>query len=271
MNSFNLKMLQDGKVNFDILVCEHCDLKCKGCNRFSNLSKAKFYPIENIKTDMLKLKGKIDFRNISVIGGEPLLYPDLVELLEFLRANWDCDIQIYTNGYKLLKMSDEFWKCCKHNNIIIRYSKYVKSKTDYDKIDQKAKEEEVKCFNSVEVGSGLNLDIDKFCFIKMSDNIGMSAYHRKLRCYCDNLPNLWQGKIYQCARTAFIDALNSKFNTTYDNSDSYIEVDKIKCFNDLKTFLLKVPTMCKNCCIMDSQHPFDWEQFSIEKSDFINE
>ena len=79
-----------------------CQLKCKGCYR--GISEEGHVPIH---VPLKKLLKEIDFfinnRNIqtlSIAGGEPLLYPELEELIKYATEK-GLKTKIYTNGIKL--------------------------------------------------------------------------------------------------------------------------------------------------------------------------
>lgn len=80
-----------------IEVTDLCDLSCPACYRFNLLGHV---PIEEIKSDILKLKHCLNCDCIAIAGGEPLLYPDLVEVIEFITKN-DLKARLLTNGRSL--------------------------------------------------------------------------------------------------------------------------------------------------------------------------
>lgn len=80
-----------------IEVTDECDLSCPACYRFSLMGHV---PVEEIKSDILKLKHRLNCDCIAIAGGEPFLYPDLVEVVEFLTKN-GLKSRILTNGHRL--------------------------------------------------------------------------------------------------------------------------------------------------------------------------
>lgn len=80
-----------------IEVTDECDLACPACYRFSLRGHV---PIEEIKSDILQLKHRVNCDCIAIAGGEPLLYPDLVEAVEFITKN-ELKSRILTNGQRL--------------------------------------------------------------------------------------------------------------------------------------------------------------------------
>lgn len=71
-----------------IPIVEHCNLKCKGCLHFCNSNQEEFYyDCEEFERDVMRLSELFD--NIEVLilyGGEPLLHPKIIRLLEIVRV-----------------------------------------------------------------------------------------------------------------------------------------------------------------------------------------
>jgi molybdenum cofactor biosynthesis enzyme MoaA len=58
---------------------DHCNLNCKGCSHFASLVPGEvFTDIEIFKRDIARLSQIfIDVYEIRLMGGEPLLHPDI--------------------------------------------------------------------------------------------------------------------------------------------------------------------------------------------------
>jgi molybdenum cofactor biosynthesis enzyme MoaA len=71
----------------ELHLTDHCNLNCKGCGHYSPIAQENFASFVEFKKDMLRL-GHL-FRNIQIIrlmGGEPLLHPDVAFFLLKTRA-----------------------------------------------------------------------------------------------------------------------------------------------------------------------------------------
>lgn len=88
---------------------EHCDLRCKMCyewgdggSYFDKKKRAKLDidVVKNVITDLKDIKPYI-----GLFGGEPLLYPQLEELLKTAKQ-YGCNVDIPTNGTQLSKLAD---------------------------------------------------------------------------------------------------------------------------------------------------------------------
>ena len=124
------------KIKFEVHLSEHCNLNCMGCNNFSCIAEPEFVDPDEFKRDftrMGELFGHVCDR-IYLLGGEPLLNPDIITLMKIARENFtDGNIYVFTNGILLPKKGPEFWTACHDNNIGILISAYP-IKIDIDAI-----------------------------------------------------------------------------------------------------------------------------------------
>ena len=92
------------KLQFAFSVATHCNLNCKGCAHFSPLSKEEFPDFAEAERDFARLgelfHGKCS--SISLMGGEPLLNPQIEDYCRMVRKYFPVgDVQIVTNGILL--------------------------------------------------------------------------------------------------------------------------------------------------------------------------
>jgi hypothetical protein len=78
-------------------VTDVCDLHCEGCYR-KRLTGHK--PLEQIRDEILFFKRWRNPDNVSIAGGEPLLHPQIAEIVAFIAENGIKPI-VLTNGLKL--------------------------------------------------------------------------------------------------------------------------------------------------------------------------
>ena len=133
-------------LKFEIHLAEHCNLSCAGGNHFSPLAHEEYLDINSYKKDckrIAELTGGI-IESIKLLGGEPLLHPNLLEIICISRQYFSTAvITILTNGILLSKQSDEFWSICKENNIGISISQYP-IKLDIETIEKFSKQFGIK-------------------------------------------------------------------------------------------------------------------------------
>ena len=88
----------------EIQIVDHCNLNCQGCNHLSCLAEPWFMPLTEFKeTFDLILKNLPNVKKIMILGGEPFLHPNFVEILEYVKkANLhNKQIDVLSNGIVL--------------------------------------------------------------------------------------------------------------------------------------------------------------------------
>lgn len=111
----------------NILLSDHCNLNCASCTNYAPLANKKFTPFEVIEKDIKKLSelAQNKVARIDLMGGEPLLNPEIVEIMWVSRKYFpSTNIAIETNGILLKSMPEEFWQTVKETGIIVRISLY---------------------------------------------------------------------------------------------------------------------------------------------------
>jgi organic radical activating enzyme len=114
-----------------------CSLKCKYCSLNIPYYKEPFdIPIESI-TDSLRLFFKIadKINHLTLIGGEPFLYPNLSQIIESMSKNFEdkiSTISVCTNGTIIPKK--DVLECFRGNNVLVKISDYSSSVNYREKI-----------------------------------------------------------------------------------------------------------------------------------------
>lgn len=134
-----------------ISVTERCTLHCKKC---AHACHKVAMTAEDMKLDIAKESADCFFRHVDVvnefvlIGGEPFLYSELGELIDYIGRNYREKIltfAITTNGTIL--PSDEMVELCRRHRVTVRVSDYSdtipKLKPRYDLLYDKLSEVEV--------------------------------------------------------------------------------------------------------------------------------
>lgn len=122
-----------------VSITNYCTFNCEGCNMLMPYyKKPKHYDIRSIEEDFDEFFRMVDYVNlVSIIGGEPLLHPNVSELLEYLGRNYRKKIgkiQLITNGSivpkrKLLEVILKY-------NVEIRISDYTTTVSYEKKLDE---------------------------------------------------------------------------------------------------------------------------------------
>lgn len=117
--------LERGMSRFDLFALEvnavlHCNLCCVGCSHASPVSEKAFSDPDQVGRDMAALASAVTVEQLRVLGGEPLLHPQLPELLRAIRGSGISGrIGVITNGTRLhltswewLMHTDEVYVSC---------------------------------------------------------------------------------------------------------------------------------------------------------------
>jgi len=248
-------------------ICDHCNLNCRGCDHFSPIANKRFDDVNRIEKDLRQLRKILDesIEKIGVMGGEPLLHPELCEILKISRDIFpNTLIWLCTNGIGLLKQSEEFWECCRENKIVINVTKYPIA-FDYEEAENLAREKGVEyCYyhgGQVEKTLGhYPLDISG----------RQDATDSFLHCFhanntCNMLSN---GKLYTCTVAPNIPIFCEKYGlenplTEEDGIDIYSVANKRELFE-----LLSHPMpICSYCNTRGRTflHPWGQSERKIEE------
>ena len=113
-----------------ICVTERCSLKCKKCAHACYAVKAdnQDFTLEQVKRSADAFFSKVDYVfEFVLIGGEPLLYRQLAEAVEYIGSKYRDKINIFsitTNG--TIRPSDRLLSSCKRHDVLFRISNYSK-------------------------------------------------------------------------------------------------------------------------------------------------
>ncbi len=83
-----------------IEVTDICNFECPGCFRQNNLTGHR--PLEEIKQEILQCRDQLNCSRICISGGEPLLYPQIIETVSYISSLKIKPI-ILTNGENLTR------------------------------------------------------------------------------------------------------------------------------------------------------------------------
>lgn len=258
---------QRHSLRFQINVTDHCNLNCKGCTAFSPLAKEKYIDAESYERDCKRLSeltgGKIEL--IDLLGGEPLLHPEINRIMEISRSNFEGDINVVTNGILLAKMPEAFWKSCKKNNVNIIISRYP-IKLPMDKIDVLAEQYGV---NIVNRGNATDVKIWNKVPYDLSGKQNITKNFRT--CYGANFcTNLENGKLATCPIPFVIKQFNEYFCKDIPVSeDNCIDIYKVKNIDEIYAFLCKPAPICAYCNLKGIKYGIEWEVSKKELSEWV--
>ena len=232
-------------INFSRVVIHtnfNCNLRCKYCSAHSQFrNKDDCYKIEDIKRDILFLMSLEDSKieEFVIIGGEPLLYPNFEELVEFLNQ-FNKRITIMTNGVLL-----------KHQDFLL---KYFNKNTLNGIVISDYKLKNVLDFYNVHKDT-LNIKLNQITWCKVVNDFRTSTLRRfKPVEYCCKNILLYQSKVWYC----YVYLSNSFFIEHPENFENLQEdIKNFKSYDEIVKFLSKRNKICNGCNFW-SHYP--WEQ-----------
>lgn len=119
----------------EINAVRQCNLSCRSCSHSSPIAPCNEYNPEDIERDLLKISQYLHSEFVRLLGGEPLLHSNFLEVLKVIkRTNISDKICLVTNGILLDNISDEMLKYIDK----IEISMYPLNKTLLQKIKSNA-------------------------------------------------------------------------------------------------------------------------------------
>lgn len=216
-----------------------CNLNCAGCSHFIPLVPGKEeVDFEELKRDLKRLKklaGHISV--IRIMGGEPMLSPDLSECCSLIRELYPyAYVRIATNGALLAgNLKNELVQTIKKENIVLDITCYPPFYHKYDEILDSLKKNGLAFHADIRWGMCPVLHGDKqhkFPFDSL-----------ELTCEC---VNLYKGKLYPCPVLAYIRYFNEYYGQKYPEDDG-INIYEQNSFTELYKDLFKVKELCDHC------------------------
>lgn len=86
----------------EFYVTNVCNLTCENCNRYNNYKFTGTQHWKDYKDDYAFWATKVDIKQVTILGGEPLLNPSIKEWATGISELWpNCPVQILSNGTRL--------------------------------------------------------------------------------------------------------------------------------------------------------------------------
>jgi len=242
----------------EVGVAEHCNLNCKGCTSFSNIIEGKvFFDLAQFKSDITRLSELFgNIRNITLLGGEPLLNEELPQfIIESRKVFPKALIRVVTNGLLCKSMSEELINALRDNNALLHITQYQPLFNTIDSLKLQLKSKDINFL----VGT----PVKQFCKIYRAE--GDSDVKRTFkRCLQKRCNYLSSGYLSTCKFVDLVRWFDGHFGTSIYES---VKDDKINIYDTetdgfrIKKRLSKPISSCRYCA---EQEWFDWEQLKTE-------
>lgn len=240
-----MQRLDGRKLRFQTHLAEHCNLNCRGCYHFSPLAKEELASLDEFERDLSRLSELFDGRaeEILLLGGEPLLHPNVIGFMETSRRLFPIGtIKILTNGVLLLKKEDSFYKALLEYDIQLWVTKYPVD-FDYDEVERKAAgfDIQIRYFNQEPIRTLGHQPLD----ISGRQN----AWNNFVHCYrANSCVDLKHGKMYPCILPAEIKPFKEFFGLDIDSCEQdYIDIYSVKDADELLSAMERPIPFCRYC------------------------
>lgn len=236
----------------ELHISDKCNLNCKGCTHFSPLFEEIGADFEQKIGDIRQLK-KIfsDIFRVDILGGEPLLNPELKKYIVTLRKELpNSFIQIYTNGILIPKLSADVLKAIHDYNIAISISEYYPTHKMIDEI--------VCCLNQYHIRYRIAEYNSKQLFNKPISTSVKSKYPQK--CISDGCITVSNGMISRCPTLMYINKFNEVFHQDLP-TDGIYRISDYSDGEELLKDMKKIVPLCKHCIACD----MEWSVCGKEK------
>lgn len=215
-----------------------CNLSCKGCSHCSPIAENKIYNPDQLKRDLMILSKFLKTEFVRVVGGEPLLHPELSIFLKNIKESKISEKTcLVTNGLLLDKINEE---CLKYIDKI-EVSLYPLSARMKEKIINAA---EKLSNNDIKVRLLSYSDFRQPLCQNISDNIELiqQIYETCQIAHNWRCITIDNNKIYRCPQSMI-------FNNNNNSSSDILYIDDINNYIELLEFLENNNYLeaCKKC------------------------
>jgi len=251
--------------HFEIHITDHCNLNCRGCAHFSNLCRPTFADLSDFESDMRGMASNFSaVRQIYLLGGEPLLHPDVGSFVRVSREVFPrTRIYLMTNGTLVMKMPDEFWRALAAAQVVLLCDSYPIGLPVED-IDAKGEAFGVTVEWTVPREEFFKIPIDPAGGHDVAASFsGCQGYN--------NCPIVRDGRLYPCAFVAYADVFRERFGIEGLSVGPADWID-IRTGGDpeaVAEFLRHPVPWCGNCD-MGARSFYSWGRSSRDISEWIN-
>lgn len=249
-----IKLTPRNICRFQTHIVEHCNLNCASCAHYSSLHGEEYLSLEEYRRDYKRLSelfcGEAEL--IEILGGEPLLHPEITAFMEVARTYFPhAPIHILTNGLLLPKMPEEFWQSMKIYGITLRMTRYP-VKFDYDGWAKKAREMGIQVWLSDEEITWVAHKLDVSGGVPNGE-AALRNLENFLNCYDANFCfTLEHGRIFTCPQAAYAKTFADYFDVPIDITErDSIDIYTAENAQEITKFLSQPIPFCRYCRVKE--------------------
>ena len=252
-------MLQIPHLEFH--VTHSCNLTCQGCTHFTNHGHVGMFDTKVLGEWFSNWNKRITPKDISILGGEPLLNKNLIEIIKLTRESWirpeNSKTRIVTNGLLVHRWDESLPRALEKYNCIIEvsvhshdeeYLNLLKKSLD---IISKWKDKYNFTLDLWEGYENWYLTYKGFgtTMVPFEDNDPQTSWNA---CTSKFFTNLYEGKLWKCPQITYLPLQKKKYGDSFSKKwDPYLKYVPLspECTNEelLEFFERKEESICSMC------------------------
>lgn len=222
-------------------IADHCNLNCRGCEHYSGLVKSPHFPnFDRFERDMIQLHKFInDIGVIRILGGEPLLNPEINRYIELNRRLYpQSTLFVVTNALLLPKMPNSFFETLLAQKAMLFISYYLPLQSKMQSIRQMLHERGVPYFLT---------QLNEQFSIKQTLRPHNQPHEMFLHCHQAHCHNLYEGKLAACFLPFTTKYFNEYFGKNLPEDGAIDLYDPTMTTHKLKALLNTPFERCRYC------------------------
>ena len=247
-------------------IVDHCNLNCAGCSHFSPLAEHWFVNPDNFEREWKEVADSgLEIKRIRILGGEPLLHPELGYMLKCVRCLFPVsDINVVTNGILLGKKKSELLPVFNKYNISLTVSCYPELNLNYKGL--------LSGFSMVEM-----YDKTGFWNISLHETADYSK-ESFFSCFSGSIAKcnfLKDGRIYPCCVIPNLPHFFEYFEETAAMDLAKIPIEesgitvKDHTVEEIESFLRTPSDFCAHCNVKRAIEVHPWERTNYQIKEWM--
>jgi uncharacterized Fe-S cluster-containing radical SAM superfamily protein len=222
----------------------HCNIKCAWCSHASPDAPKKYSERDHVKHSLTQLAAWMTVDHVRILGGEPLLHPHLVDLMDDIRSTGITEnIRILTNGVSLHQVSSGFWQAVDEVHISVYPNTVRHLESHLEELQKQA----------VDAQTTLILKYyDHFRLAYRNDD-GDEELTQRIYKTCQ-IGNLWrcltveEGRLYRCPQSTYLH-ISGRMRQAGRLSSDYLEIFEISSAEEILAWLRQDAALesCRMC------------------------
>lgn len=238
--------------SLQIALTEKCTLKCRDCsNLMQYYEHPRHIPLKQIMAEIEQLYKNVDYvRNVLIIGGEPLIYPELEDFLKQIKNYRQKMGVVWLTTNATVLPSKNVFQLLRENNILLRLSHYGKLSIKNNAIIEMCKK------------TSVSYEENKWEYLQwrkemaptyppcVDDKQNQTRYEKCKARICEN--SIMDGKFYFCQFLAHMEILYGMPYNTENSLPLTADKEELRRYLERKTFL----PGCAYCSGDNMEMPF---------------